>query len=100
MHYLHLPPAGAHTVALKRAYRDGHQLCGVRLSAVLLHFTVMLDCWCTQWPAFDPLAATTGHQFDACLLRSFSEPGSPSGGERGGSIGGPAKGQSGPCTEA
>ncbi len=74
-----------HSVAFKqRASRGGHQLRGLRLSAVLLNFTVMPDCWCTLWPAFNPLAAPTGHQFDAALLRLLSIPGPPCGGQRGG----------------
>lgn len=83
----------AHSVALKQASRGGHQLIGARSSAALLCPTVMPDCWCALWPAFDSLAAPTGHSFDACLLQSVSAAGLPCGG---GSTGGPANGQSRP----
>ena len=89
------PPAGAHFVAMKPACRDVHQLAGVRLSAVQLCFTVMPYGWCTDMPAFDPLAAqlVTSSTPVCCVTFAASGPApwGGGGGQHWGASNGPVK---------
>lgn len=66
------------------------------MSAVQLCFTVMPYGWCTDMPAFDPLAAQLVTSSTPVCCVTFAASGPAPWGGGGGSTGGPAMGQSRP----